>query len=368
MIVEQKNIKALLHAPNMLFEIPDFQRQYSWDKDNIKNFLDDLDEAINLNKNHFFGSIVYQTRGDSRIIIDGQQRITTILLMITAIYHLVKDRPELTNENNPPERINKDFLHNEYGQGDRLKLKVVTTDNEIFKNIYKEDFDKIDNRQSPLYRAYIFFRDYFEEKIATIQNPDLYQYISNLERLNAIAIILEDKDDSPQQVFESINSTGKRLKESDKIRNFALMLDDDSCRKHVRNNYWVEIEENLVLKNNNKDHIADFFRKLLMSHHQTFIKEGDVHAEFKKLFKRKVSNQKDKSILDAFYQMIVDGLNRYVFLKFNKVTQPEYQHFKDNAFRINFLKIDLIIPFLMKVLERFELGELTSNQVLDIFK
>src|SRR6266567_714331 len=93
MKVTHNNINTFLYTPGKYFVIPDFQRPYSWDKANILSFIDDLESVLMENKKHFFGSVVYINEGDNSTIIDGQQRATTVLLMLTAISHIAKDNP-----------------------------------------------------------------------------------------------------------------------------------------------------------------------------------------------------------------------------------------------------------------------------------
>ncbi len=125
MKVQENDIGSFLHAPNTYFKIPDFQRSYSWRAENLDAFWDDFGDALARGRAHYFGSVFFQQiDGNERVIIDGQQRITTILLMMTAIYHLASENPKLTVDAYPADRIKKDFLENEYGQEkNRVKLR-----------------------------------------------------------------------------------------------------------------------------------------------------------------------------------------------------------------------------------------------------
>ncbi len=101
MIFAQSNMKEFLYTPGMFFEIPEFQRPYSWQTSNVEEFLSDLEECIAKGKNHYFGTVVQVKdtgKAYSRAIIDGQQRVTTSMLMISAIYHLAKKNPLLIED------------------------------------------------------------------------------------------------------------------------------------------------------------------------------------------------------------------------------------------------------------------------------
>lgn len=153
----QTNIKLFLYTPNKFFEIPNFQRPYSWTADNVQMFLDDLEEVKRGDKKHYFGSIVYINDGNRSVIIDGQQRATTVLLMITAIYHLALESPEKIEL--VAEQIKDEYLYNRYAkrydsEENRIKLRAVTTDNKIFEKIFSQAELTEYEKKSNLYKSY----------------------------------------------------------------------------------------------------------------------------------------------------------------------------------------------------------------------
>lgn len=363
MKVTHSNIKDFLYTPNKYFVIPDFQRPYSWEKSNVDSFLADLESVLNKDKVHFFGSVVYIIENNDSVIIDGQQRSATVLLMLTALYHIVLEHPEKCSI--PAEQIKKEYLYNEFAsrKGDeenRIKLRTVTTDNEIFERIFEDNDVDEKHKESRLYRAYYQFYGYFLDK------ENLERYIEILDRFEIVTIALDTGDDNPQEVFESINSTGKPLSDGDKIRNFALMLNDKEARQHVLDKYWTVIEQSLT--DINKDFITDFFRMYLVSTLQRDVKIEHVYPEFKRLFESAVTNQSDIESINKFYDTILQQLDHYLFLKFNRDEKARYGSFKDLGFRLNFLKIEIVFPFLMKVLDRHFSGELSQEDTVNIFE
>lgn len=356
---DRSNIKRFLYTPNKYFEIPDFQRPYSWEEGNVKAFLSDLNSARKTKRNHYFGSIVYVSNGRESTIIDGQQRATTALLMITAIYHLILEDPSKSTM--PADQIKKEFLINEFGDvANRIKLRTVTVDDKIFKKIFELDVKNKADKESRLFRAYEMFYEHFQNK------DELDTYIDTLEKFEIVDICLEASDDNPQRIFESINSTGSPLTDGDKIRNFALMLNDKKARQFVFDNYWKKIEGEL--SDVNKDHITDFFKNYLTSITNRDIKLDRVYPEFKKLFEGTIEpTHSDISELRGFYSNIERHLEQYLFLKFNKDTEGNYSYIRDHAFRLNFLKVESVFPFLMKVLTRKENDELSEIEVVEIF-
>ncbi len=250
MIFAQSNMKEFLYTPGMFFEIPEFQRPYSWQTTNVDEFLSDLEECITKSKNHYFGTVVQVKDTDSiysRSIIDGQQRVTTSLLMISVIYHMARDDSSLiTNPETTADKIEYQYLINKDLDNKRVKLRTVTSDDEILQRIFnakgKESELELKDRQSNVYKVYAKFRDYFSKK-----QGGLDKYIDGLGHFEIAVLTLDSNDDNPQRVFESINSTGKPLSDGDKIRNFALMLNNKKLRDHVYSEYWRPIERTLTL-------------------------------------------------------------------------------------------------------------------------
>ena len=362
MTLTERDIRAFIKQSDTYFRIPDFQRQYSWHVENCKAFLEDFEEVLPTDKTHYFGTIFFQSiqDHDERIVIDGQQRITTVMLMIIAIYHLVKENPELSSQDYPSERIRDEFLENKYAkESNRIKLKSVIDDDVIFRQIYAREVAR-ENEKSNLYKNYLYFYNYFREC------PDLQKYIDGLGKLKIITIQIKD-DDNLQKIFEGINSTGVALSEGDKIRNFALMLNNKSTRNVVANNYWQKIEKELVDTKNNTNHIADFFRKFLIIHLSQDVKEKEVYAKFKVFFHKQIKDQGDLEQVEKFYGQILGDLDRYVLFKLNRDKNGKYLPFADASFRIHYLNIEIVYPFLMCILKRYEEGELSGDQAKGFF-
>jgi len=356
------DIKEFLYTPGRFFKIPDFQRPYSWDKPNVINFLEDLEQAVQTGRKHFFGSVVYVNEGDDNsTIIDGQQRVTTVILMLTAIYHILLDNPEQSTIQS--DEILEKYLFNKkdyYKEKNRIKLRAVTTDDKVYKQIFEQNDIDSNCRESKLYRSYEIFYEYFKGR------QNLENYINSLSCLQIVKILLDSTDDNPQKVFESINSTGKPLTDGDKIRNFALMLNNSDARDIVLNNYWKKIETELT--EINKDYISDFFKYLLTGKLQREVKIDQVYPEFKKLFYDKIDDQQeDKAKLEEFYGDIINQLDYYIFLKFNIDKDDDYKIVRDKGFRLNYLKVETHFPFLMSVLNEYKAKKIDDETLARIF-
>lgn len=370
MISAQTNVQKILNASETYYEIPNFQRPYAWQTANANEFLSDLEDSVAKHKNHYFGTVVLvedTASSYSVAIIDGQQRVTTSLLMVTAIYHLVKKDPSLIeNPETTPDLIRDRYLFNANIDKNKVKLRTVTTDNQILQHIFDKDGEESRleprERMSNIYQVYSTFRKYFSTR------KGLDKYIDGLRLFEVISITLNGNDDNPQRVFESINSTGKPLTDGDKIRNFALMLGNDHLRNQVYEKYWSIIEESLV--DANKDYITDFFRSYIISKRQAVVRLDAVYPEFKKQFDKNVGEAQEEDKIDAFYTDIVESLGFYKLLKLIDTNdfESKYKGISETIFKMRYLQIDLYIPFAMNILRHHAASELTDAQLEEAFK
>ena len=368
MIIKQGSIGGFVAQKDKVFLVPEFQRPYSWEIENADDFLYDLENCVqNPKKVHFFGTIFYNPSPDderSYMIIDGQQRITTTMLMITAIARIIKDRSEDNSAANyPKEKYDAETIEKKYLLSSayaKIKLRAVAYDSRIFQDIFDTDGINLspEEKRSNLWKVYRHFKKHFAKK------GELYRYLDALKNFSVLSLGLGgENDDNPQRVFESINSTGKELEAGDKIRNFALMLDSKALSDKVYKNYWSKIEN--ALTDPDSDDISDFFRNYLIAKRQAVIPTNDVYSEFKKLFKEEVGADQSEKI-DGFYSEIVKYLNYYCVMAlgtpgFEKTRVPEV------AYRMRYIRIGLYMPFAMSVLSYYESGKLSVSEVDEIF-
>ncbi|MEE1175851.1 MAG: DUF262 domain-containing protein [Paludibacteraceae bacterium] len=223
------------------FIIPLYQRNYDWKEENCEQLFQDLIKLHNSNrKSHFFGSIVssIQSGTEDRYIIDGQQRITTVSLILIAMVNAMKEGIIKADDNKLVEKIFKRYLVDEYQEDERkVKLKPIKKDMQAFDSLlYKPKEQYI--KESNVTRNYDFFYDKIVNSELNID--ELFECIKKLEVIN----IRLDEDDDPQLIFESLNSTGLDLSEADKIRNYLLMSLSPSEQDYLYTRFWNPIEEN----------------------------------------------------------------------------------------------------------------------------
>lgn len=221
------------------FIIPLYQRNYDWKEENCEQLFNDLLNLHESNrKSHFFGSIVssIQPGTEDRYIIDGQQRITTVSLLLIAIVNVKKEGLIEATDSKLVEKIFKRYLVDEYQEDERkVKLKPIKKDMEAFDALlYKSREQYI--KESNVTRNYDFFYDRVIRSGLTID--ELFETIKKLEVIN----IRLDADDDPQLIFESLNSTGLDLSEADKIRNYLLMSLSPTEQDNLYNRFWNPIE------------------------------------------------------------------------------------------------------------------------------
>lgn len=234
-------LMKFLDGSQKRFIIPVYQRNYDWKKENCKQLFDDL---VNVEKDgketHFFGSIVsYAHSRDEVVLIDGQQRITTVSLILIAIVNALKKGVMSTKDDTLVFRI-EDFLVDKYDRTERkVRLKPFRNDRVAFDSlIYKDEADYIHES-----KVTINYR-YFYDRIVTNKELSVDELFHAVNCLEIIDIELEPQHgDNPQLIFESLNSTGLDLTESDKIRNFVLMNLEPAVQESYYDKYWNKIEK-----------------------------------------------------------------------------------------------------------------------------
>lgn len=364
----KNNILHFIYKSTQFFKIPDFQRPYTWDTPIVGAFLEDLEHVQHSSRNHYFGTVVYVPEADHFTVIDGQQRLTTTLLLLVAMYHILDEYPEKSSIT--AEQIKNQYLYDQYGAPDKdrkILLRTVTTDNEVFKKIFEKQSltrDEAANRQK---KTYDQFRDYFS------QRNQLETYISSLGKFEIITVAIDKNDDNPQLIFESINSTGTPLSSGDKIRNYSLMLNNEEARRHVYDRYWQRIERSLTRREGNVlvDDITGFYRDFLqckMDVAGKSLPEAQTYSYFKKFFNNTVDRNHDIVQLDAYYEDLLHYLDAYLFVAHGDDPHSRFADFAKHNARFQYIKFSPRISFLMDMLVRYVHGVVSVQEVISIYQ
>ena len=332
------------------FVIPVYQRNYDWKTENCKQLYDDLVKIIKGGrKSHFFGSLVsvYNPDGHNEefLIIDGQQRLTTVSLLFLAMYNLI-DKGVITPDTaNLKQRIYEEYLVDKWKPEDtRIKLKPVKNDQRAFGKLFDDPDEHI--RESNLTVNYDYFYDRIQKEEITIDQ--LYDAICCLEIIN----IRLDKDDNPQLIFESLNSTGLDLSEGDKIRNFILMGLPSKEQEEYYEKYWNRIEVCT------KYDVSAFIRDYLSVKQQAIPQQKKIYTTFKDF----VELEKKKT--EPLLSEMLGYAKRYQILLEGNTGSKEL-----NAciFRLNRLETTVTRPYFLEVLRLYDENKLSLPQVTEIF-
>lgn len=261
------------------YKIPVYQRNYEWSWEQCDKLFEDVVTAGQRNQLHFCGSIVFKpiapTKGiGNNIVIDGQQRLTTIYILFKALSDMAQNDSEKML---PQGAIFNTDQYNQFqlDETSKMKLKPAKDNNDQLLDLIYDKHDKIDTT-CEIYRNYEHFCDLIRGKQAEgITVSDIYRGIGLL----TVAVIQLDDNDNAQEIFERINSTGIPLSLSDKIRNFVLMTEVDQDRLYE--SYWLKAEQIL-----SRDQMEGFFLDYLNFKMDGFTKESTAYDDFKALYMR----------------------------------------------------------------------------------
>lgn len=348
----EAKMTGFMEGADKRYVIPVYQRKYDWKNENCRQLYEDLKKIVRDKRDsHFFGSIVSSVVPDgSKIeyhIIDGQQRLTTITLLLLAIRNLIIQGKVTSGEDRLDEQISQRFLISPWAkEGDRIKLCPVRGDREALERLFgdEEDYDRTSN----LTINYQYFHDTLQKEEISVH--DLYTAIGKLE---IISITLDEGDDA-QLIFESLNSTGLALTEGDKIRNYILMGQKPADQNRYYDAYWTKIEKCT------ENDVSGFIRDYLSVKQQTTPNINNVYRAFK-----------DCAEGSGFEtEALLADLLRYARL-FEKLLTCKSglgdEKLDSCLYRMMRLGIVVTRPFLMEVLGQNQDGKLSAEEVRNIF-
>ena len=347
----EAKLVSYMQGSDKRFIIPVYQRNYDWRIENCKQLYDDLIAIVRKERSsHFFGSIVsVHSDGEFNeyLIIDGQQRLTTISLLMLAMYNLMKAGIVTPLQSNLADKIYKTYLIDEWQEEDtRIKLKPVKNDSAAFGLLFKDADEYIQGSNLTVNYNYFYSRIQKEE----ISIDELYSAITKLEIIN----ITLNKDDNPQLIFESLNSTGLALSEGDKIRNFILMGLPTKEQNEYYEKYWNKIE---VCTNYD---VSMFMRDYLSVKQQAIPSMNRVYVTFKAYV------EENKLETELLLKDLLDYAKWYEILLKGKTADK-----KLNAciYRLNRLETTITRPFFLEVLRMMSKGSpvLSMQDAREIF-
>jgi uncharacterized protein with ParB-like and HNH nuclease domain len=359
MKANELQINNFLQAPNVQFVIPVYQRNYDWTNTECKDLLNDIISVETEDRGtHFIGSIVFVHEGTystsdvkELVIIDGQQRLTTINILYVALYRFAKEN----NKSQDAERLYNMFLTNQYvkDESSKLKLKQTDTNSVAFKAILLGT-DTQSIAFSNVTENYNYFR-------SIINEDNFDQILRGLNRLIFVEISLERDKDDPQRIFESLNSTGLDLSQSDLIRNYILMDLPPKDQNRIFETIWNPIEENAKDLVKQSSLVSEYLRDYLTLRNKKIPNKSKVYAEFKSLY----DSKKD----EAYHQELekIKSLSVH-YKKFVNPKTVSDTNIKRELEYINRLEINVAYPFLLQVFEDTENGLLAKDELIKVLK
>lgn len=338
------------------FIIPIFQRTYSWEIGHCEQLWNDILRVGGHAEldSHFIGSAVYIPEADTSaaislwLVIDGQQRITTLTLLLLAL----KRRLEADARDTPVSaaEIEDYFLANRHGKGElRYKLLLTRTDKETLIAL-------LDGKPVPEDASHRIVEN-FEFFVRKLADADVGVVYAGIQKLMIVDVRLQQGIDNPQMIFESMNSTGKALTQADLIRNYVLMglLHDEQTRLYLDD--WRPMETLFGADNYNR-HFDEFMRFFLVIHTGNHrIRKDDVYSEFK-LFSQ------DREV-EPLLADLLEFARYYCCMALGTEKDPELA----TAFRdIRELRADVCYPLLMEVYHDYTQQRLGKTEFVQILQ
>ncbi|CAM3888566.1 DUF262 domain-containing protein [Aeromicrobium ponti] len=329
------------------YVIPLFQRTYSWSTSQWKQLWDDILEIriTHEHRSHFIGSIVSMSMDSEPhevqkyIVIDGQQRLTTLSILLIAI----RDAARESGDKELAEEIHENLLVNKWKTGDSFyKLLPTQVDRQIYK--YLIDASEQNYEKSGIKQAY----DYFRNKISKTE-IDFKEFKTLLStRLSLVSIVLAS-DDNPYLVFESLNAKGRPLTQADLIRNFFFMRISSDKHEEVYQEYWKPMQDYY------QDSLTEYIRHFL-ARKGKIVRSSEVYLELKESVSSGdiIEHVKELHRLSEYYRCILNP-DLIDDLKLRSALN-----------KINRIEAKTSYPFLLNMFTLYREGKLLSEEFVNI--
>ena len=349
-------LRDFIGTNKVLFRIPVYQRNYDWSESNCNRLLDDIYGIMQSGDKHFLGTIVFMAAKSGGfalqeyIIIDGQQRLTTLMLILKALSVVAESVGDDCYH-----EIEEQYLHNKYCDEEfKVKLKPIKSDNNQFLLLLEDKIDQMDE-DTHIYHNFMLCKERFERWAERGINPS--QVLDALTKLEIVEIVLTKGEDDPQVIFESINSTGLELSNADLIRNYLLMNADD--QEKLYENYWLYIEKTLRNKMDYSN-LDAFFMQYIVYKTSKPVNSRQLYNSFVKLFKD--SGYSQESILKELrYYAEIFGAFVYGSAKYS-------ERVNRLLYRLRVLNQTTCYPFLLHVFDDYHQGVIDEETVEKILQ
>ncbi|MFY9229980.1 MAG: DUF262 and DUF1524 domain-containing protein [Bacteroidales bacterium] len=336
-----------------------YQRLYSWTEKECGRLWNDIMTVGSKNiPSHFIGSIMYIEKGlyqiskqEPLLVIDGQQRLTTISLLLEALARKIGDNEV---EGFSARKIRNYYLINSLETGDR-KYKLLLSQND--RNTYISIIEQREYPKESSIRIKNIF-EYFTSKIDKLSENDIQNLCLGLLKLFIVDISLNRDQDNPQLIFESMNSTGKDLSQADLIRNFMLMRLEGDIQKRLYEDYWRPMELEFGQEAYDS-HFDSFMRHYLTMKTGNIPKISEVYEEFKKYFYNSRRDNEEE----------LKELKKYAaYFCAMALDKEEDKELKEAFSDLRELKVDVSYPLLLELYNDYKMGVLSKEDFIKIIR
>ena len=361
MKANETSFLPFLQGPKQ-FLVPIFQRRYSWEKKHCQRLWDDI-MRIGANPgitSHFLGSIVYMQPGVGNIstvpeylVIDGQQRLTTLSLLLLALGKaIVETESEIGIS---PKQLSNYYLFNADEEGE-LRYKQMLTRHD------KETLFQLLERREPADASHRLVENYafFEAKL---RRANLDAVFTGIKKLMIVDIKLDPNHDNPQLIFDSLNTAGLVLSQSDRIRNYVLMGQVIEFQKRIYEEYWFPMEQRFVGASDRKE--FDLFIKyyLRLKTGQTRLIDGSVYETFKVY----VAGKEEPDALESIVAEIARYSQHYANIVLLKEANSELRaRYQDIIGELGLRGSP--IPFLLGVYDDYAQDDIGTAELIEILR
>jgi len=366
MALQNFSLKPIKEYFTSQFHIPNYQREYSWEKDNLEDFWADLENLIDNNKKsqndtHFFGQIlIHKDAADNKkYIIDGQQRTTTAIIFLRAVQSICES---IVKSENSPEisrdaqdiinEISGSFIGSQRRGTEQLKLTLGEKDKEYFKKYIQKGYpiakrEKIKSHERIRF-AYWFFKESLESKINNIQNNEKrFDYLNNIYEtfINFFTVMYIEATDLGEAfiIFETLNARGRELETSDLLKNYIFSKSAGNIETSEKN--W-----NIMLNNLGYSDTTKFIRHFWNS-------SNDFTRE--KFLYKKITDTIDTPRRSELFLKSLKDYSAY----YNSLNYPLESNFlknvqlKTSIANLKLLKASSYYPVILSLVQRDEFNE-----------
>jgi uncharacterized protein with ParB-like and HNH nuclease domain len=355
----ESKINEFLATPKTRFVIPIYQRNYDWQDHQCSQLYSDIcnvakDES---RQSHFVGSIVYLQDGvysasdvKELVVIDGQQRLTTLSLVYIALYQFAEGHG-LEEE---AAELKETYLINRFVKDRQEKLWQTEENDRIYQRLIRNQSEEGESF-SRIRENFAYFKELIRDEAA-------YRMVKEgMGKLSFVDISLERGKDDPQRIFESLNSTGLALSQADLIRNYILMghVREEQGRLYIE--YWKEIEKNARDDESRTNLVSDFARDMLTFKNKRIPRKNLVYDTFKIRFP-----EREKKEVES----LLKEMRRYSEY-FGKLTNPTREADVQIRLELEYirqLEINVSYPFLLQVYDDYQTAVINKEEFISVLQ